>query len=80
MKLYSLNLININPTKNTLKQNIFSHRWFDGFNWEGLRNQSLEPPITPTVRNVVDTSNFDVYPPDPEGPPPDDITGWDSNF
>lgn len=58
----------------------FFFRWFDGFNWEGLRNRTLIPPILPKVRSVTDTSNFDDYPPDSEGAPPDDLTGWDTDF
>jgi len=34
----------------------------------------------PAVKSVVDTTNFDDYPADPEGPPPDDVTGWDKDF
>ncbi|XP_036347799.1 cGMP-dependent protein kinase, isozyme 2 forms cD5/T2-like, partial [Rhagoletis pomonella] len=59
---------------------IQKHRWFDGFYWLGLQNRTLEPPIKPTVKSVVDTTNFDAYPPDPERPPPDDLTGWDKDF
>ncbi|GLV39476.1 foraging [Carabus blaptoides fortunei] len=59
---------------------IQKHKWFDGFNWEGLCNRTLIPPISPQVRSVIDTSNFDDYPPDSDGPPPDDISGWDSEF
>ncbi|KAF7285490.1 hypothetical protein GWI33_010588 [Rhynchophorus ferrugineus] len=59
---------------------IQKHKWFDGFNWEGLINRTLIPPILPKIRGVVDTSNFDPYPPDEGGPPPDDTTGWDANF
>ncbi|KAH8273538.1 hypothetical protein KR018_000074 [Drosophila ironensis] len=59
---------------------IQKHKWFDGFYWWGLQNCTLEPPIKPTVKSVVDTTNFDDYPPDPEGPPPDDVTGWDKDF
>ncbi|KAM7353738.1 cGMP-dependent protein kinase for isoform 2-T5 [Cochliomyia hominivorax] len=59
---------------------IQKHKWFDGFYWWGLQNRTLEPPIKPTVRSVTDTANFDDYPPDPEGPPPDDVTGWDKDF
>ncbi|CAH1406021.1 unnamed protein product [Nezara viridula] len=59
---------------------IQKHKWFDGFNWEGLRARTLTPPITPKVRNVTDTSNFDDYPADSEGPPPDDLSGWDADF
>ncbi|XP_050302917.1 cGMP-dependent protein kinase, isozyme 2 forms cD4/T1/T3A/T3B isoform X2 [Anthonomus grandis grandis] len=59
---------------------IQKHKWFDGFNWEGLVNRTLTPPILPSVRNVTDTSNFDPYPPDEAGVPPDDLTGWDRDF
>ncbi|EDW12606.1 cGMP-dependent protein kinase, isozyme 2 forms cD4/T1/T3A/T3B isoform X1 [Drosophila mojavensis] len=59
---------------------IQKHKWFDGFYWWGLQNRSLEPPIKPSVKSVVDTANFDEYPPDPEGPPPDDVSGWDKDF
>ncbi|EAT40455.1 AAEL007826-PA [Aedes aegypti] len=59
---------------------IQKHKWFDGFYWEGLRNRSLPPPILPKVQSVVDTANFDDYPADPDGPPPDDLSGWDEDF
>ncbi|XP_049534324.1 cGMP-dependent protein kinase, isozyme 2 forms cD4/T1/T3A/T3B isoform X2 [Anopheles darlingi] len=59
---------------------IQKHKWFDGFYWEGLRNRSLPPPILPKVQSVVDTANFDDYPSDPDGPPPDDLSGWDDDF
>lgn len=59
---------------------IQKHKWFDGFYWWGLQNRSLEPPIKPTVKSVIDTTNFDDYPPDSDGPPPDDVTGWDKEF
>ncbi|XP_017891339.1 cGMP-dependent protein kinase, isozyme 2 forms cD4/T1/T3A/T3B-like isoform X1 [Ceratina calcarata] len=59
---------------------IQKHKWFDGFNWEGLRARTLEPPIMPRVQNAADTTNFDEYPPDSDPPPPDDISGWDNDF
>ncbi|KAG8238063.1 hypothetical protein J437_LFUL014373, partial [Ladona fulva] len=59
---------------------IKKHKWFDGFNWEGLINHTLIPPMIPEVMNVLDTSNFDNYPLDEEGPPPDDLSGWDADF
>ncbi|OXU24925.1 cGMP-dependent protein kinase, isozyme 2 forms cD4/T1/T3A/T3B isoform X2 [Nasonia vitripennis] len=59
---------------------IQKHKWFDGFNWEGLRARTLEPPIMPKVLSPMDTTNFDEYPPDAEPPPPDDISGWDNDF
>lgn len=55
-------------------------RWFDGFNWEGLRTRTLTPPIIPEIRGPQDCGNFDEYPPDPDGPPPDDLSGWDVSF
>ncbi|XP_026756217.2 cGMP-dependent protein kinase, isozyme 2 forms cD5/T2 isoform X1 [Galleria mellonella] len=59
---------------------IQKHKWFDGFNWEGLAQRTLEPPITPVVKSAVDTHNFDQYPPDADEPPPDDLSGWDATF
>ena len=49
---------------------IFYCRWFDGFNWEGLRLRNLQQPITPKIQGHLDTSNFDDYPMDADGPPP----------
>ncbi|KAG7189004.1 hypothetical protein KM043_008598 [Ampulex compressa] len=59
---------------------IQKHKWFDGFNWEGLRSRTLEPPIKPRVQGATDTTNFDEYPPDSDPPPPDDVSGWDNDF
>jgi len=28
---------------------IQKHKWFDGFNWDGLKKKTLKPPIVPTV-------------------------------
>lgn len=61
-------------------KDIQKHKWFEGFYWDALKTRKLQPPIIPTVRSVLDASNFDEYPPDAEGPPPDDITGWDIDF
>ncbi|XP_013776666.1 cGMP-dependent protein kinase, isozyme 2 forms cD4/T1/T3A/T3B-like isoform X1 [Limulus polyphemus] len=61
-------------------RDIQKHKWFDGFNWEGLRSRTLTPPIIPQVKDALDISNFDNYPPDMERSPPDDNSGWDYNF
>lgn len=61
-------------------RDIQKHRWFEGFNWEGLRQRTLSPPIMPSIQSHLDTSNFDEYPMDSEGPPPDDVSGWDEHF
>eukprot|EP00118_Oscarella_pearsei_P013533 m.109085 g.109085 ORF g.109085 m.109085 type:complete len:687 (+) comp37339_c0_seq4:105-2165(+) len=60
---------------------IKKHRWFEGFDWEGLVKRSLEPPIKPSVQGALDCHNFDKYPPeDAADAPPDDLSGWDINF
>ncbi|KAK3580700.1 hypothetical protein CHS0354_005703 [Potamilus streckersoni] len=59
---------------------IQKHKWFEGFNWEGLRKKTLKPPIVPTIKSPTDTANFDDYPEDQEEPPADDLTGWDRDF
>lgn len=64
--------------RNGLKD-IQKHKWFDGFNWDGLRNRKLAPPIVPKIKSSTDASNFDDYPKDDEVPP-DDMTGWDKDF
>ncbi|KAL2083332.1 hypothetical protein ACEWY4_021105 [Coilia grayii] len=65
--------------KNGVKD-IQKHKWFEGFNWEGLRKGTLSPPIVPNVTSPTDTSNFDSFPEDNEDPPPDDNSGWDMDF
>lgn len=52
----------------------------DGFYWEGLVNRTFPPPIMPSVNSAIDTANSDDYPPDPDGPPADDESGWDKDF
>ncbi|KAL2078363.1 hypothetical protein ACEWY4_026048 [Coilia grayii] len=65
--------------KNGVKD-IQKHKWFEGFNWEGLRKMTLTPPIIPEVSSPTDTSNFDSFPEDGDDPPPDDNSGWDTDF
>ncbi|KAM7370303.1 hypothetical protein PAMP_009863 [Pampus punctatissimus] len=65
--------------KNGVKD-IQKHKWFEGFNWEGLRKGTLSPPLIPAVSSPTDTSNFDSFPEDADEPPPDDNSGWDYDF
>jgi len=58
---------------------IKKHRWFQGFDWEGLSTRALTPPIAPKVQSTADTSNFDKYPRD-EAVPQDELSGWDKDF
>ncbi|XP_028331222.1 cGMP-dependent protein kinase 1-like isoform X2 [Gouania willdenowi] len=65
--------------KNGVKD-IQKHKWFEDFNWEGLKKMTLTPPIIPGVSSPTDTSNFDSFPEDTDEAPPDDTTGWDYDF
>ncbi|XP_069022968.1 cGMP-dependent protein kinase 1-like [Embiotoca jacksoni] len=65
--------------KNGVKD-IQKHKWFEGFNWDGLRQGTIDPPFTPTVTGPLDNRNFDYFPEDMEGPPPDEESGWDLEF
>ncbi|XP_064622195.1 cGMP-dependent protein kinase, isozyme 1-like isoform X2 [Lineus longissimus] len=58
---------------------IKKHKWFQGFDWDGLANTTIVPPITPKVKGPTDFSNFDSYPKDMDIPP-DETSGWDEEF
>ncbi|XP_072261401.1 cGMP-dependent protein kinase 2 [Pyxicephalus adspersus] len=58
---------------------IKKHRWFNGFNWEGLSSRSLLSPLKKELDGPTDHSYFDNYPPDDEIPP-DEMSGWDQDF
>lgn len=58
---------------------IKKHKWFQGFDWDGLRNRTLTPPIVPKVKSNTDVSNFDVYPILIEDTPVE-LSGWDKDF
>ncbi|XP_070820382.1 cGMP-dependent protein kinase 2 [Chaetodon trifascialis] len=58
---------------------IKKHRWFNGFNWEGLKARSLPSPLKRELTGPTDHSYFDSYPPD-EDSPPDELSGWDMDF
>ena len=53
----------INSPKNRLGKNganeIKSHPFFYGFNWDNIRN--IKPPFIPFLRNEYDTSYFDAF-------------------
>ncbi|XP_066303871.1 cGMP-dependent protein kinase 1-like isoform X1 [Branchiostoma lanceolatum] len=58
---------------------IKKHKWFQGFDWDGLTTQSTQPPIVPRVRGPNDTSNFDKYSRETDIPP-EETSGWDTDF
>ncbi|XP_056323572.1 LOW QUALITY PROTEIN: cGMP-dependent protein kinase 1-like [Danio aesculapii] len=65
--------------KNGVKD-IQKHKWFEGFNWDGLREGTLTPPFIPSVNGPLDSSNFDCFPEDTDDPPADEESGWDADF
>ncbi|XP_078494369.1 cGMP-dependent protein kinase 1-like isoform X1 [Ciona intestinalis] len=38
---------------------IRKHRWFHGFDWQGLRTTSIKSPFKVHIKNAVDTKNFE---------------------
>uniref|UniRef100_A0A915C3B6 cGMP-dependent protein kinase n=1 Tax=Parascaris univalens TaxID=6257 RepID=A0A915C3B6_PARUN len=58
---------------------IRKHKWFSGFDWDGLRAGSVYPPVRPIVESPTDSSNFDVYSPEEEEAP-EEFSGWDEGF
>ncbi|XP_034536959.1 cGMP-dependent protein kinase 2 [Notolabrus celidotus] len=58
---------------------IKKHKWFQGFNWEGLRRHKLLSPLRRELKGPMDHSHFDMFPPEAEEPP-DELSGWDKDF
>uniref|UniRef100_T1IS67 cGMP-dependent protein kinase n=1 Tax=Strigamia maritima TaxID=126957 RepID=T1IS67_STRMM len=58
---------------------IKKHKWFQGFDWDGLKSRTMPAPILPQVSSAVDTSNFDCYPRQTASAP-DEMSGWDADF
>ncbi|EUB56757.1 cGMP-dependent protein kinase egl-4 [Echinococcus granulosus] len=60
-------------------QEIRNQKYFQGFDWDGVRNQTLQSPFHPKVNGPCDFSNFDQFPVS-DDLPPDEMSGWDINF
>lgn len=58
---------------------IKKHKWFQGFDWNGLVERTLPSPIQQPVRGPCDTTNFDCFAKDNDIPP-DEMSEWDVNF
>ncbi|XP_036070506.1 cGMP-dependent protein kinase 1 [Oryzias melastigma] len=65
--------------KNRLRD-VQKHKWFDGFNWDGLRQRSIRAPFEPAVGRTLEHSSYDSFTEDTDEPPPDDGSGWDAEF
>ncbi|KAG1971466.1 cGMP-dependent protein kinase egl-4 [Pimephales promelas] len=46
--------------KNGVKD-IQKHKWFEGFNWDGIREGTLAPPFIPNVRDSLAKSFHGLY-------------------
>ncbi|VDL59201.1 unnamed protein product [Hymenolepis diminuta] len=60
-------------------QEIRNQKYFQGFDWDGVRNRTLQSPFHPKVNGPADPSNFDKFPSTDELPP-DELSGWDKDF
>ncbi|XP_026844637.1 cGMP-dependent protein kinase, isozyme 1 [Drosophila persimilis] len=60
-------------------QDIKKHKWFLGFDWDGLASQLLIPPFVRPIAHATDVRYFDRFPCDPVEPP-DELSGWDADF
>nr|XP_020450221.1 cGMP-dependent protein kinase 1-like [Monopterus albus] len=54
-------------------KDVQKHKWFEGFNWDGLCKRSLHPPVIPKVKHPVDRSTCSRYTEDSV----EEITSWD---
>lgn len=48
------------PVRDGGLQNLQAHPWFEGFDWKGMRELTLEPPFKPELTSSSDMSNFQV--------------------
>lgn len=48
------------PMRNRGVSKLKNHSWFDGFDWQGLSDQTLQPPYVPNIESLKDLSNFSV--------------------
>lgn len=59
---------------------IRKHRWFQGFDWDGLRAETLQAPMTPVIKGCDDVSNFEEISDEDEQSVPEEKSGWDAAF
>ncbi|CAE7741291.1 PRKG1 [Symbiodinium pilosum] len=76
------NLCHRNPDVRLRTPQLRDHSFFRGFNWKGLQNLQINPPLVPQVRGPRDLTNFrDCEHEDPQAMPYQDTgSGWDIGF
>ncbi|XP_065161153.1 cGMP-dependent protein kinase, isozyme 1-like [Atheta coriaria] len=60
-------------------QDIKKHKWFQGFDWDGLISGNLQAPIVQSIRGPSDFTNFDTFSKD-NNIPADETSGWEKDF
>jgi len=59
---------------------IRKHRWFQGFDWDGLRAETLQAPHLPEIKNAFDVGNFEKIREEDPAKIPEETSGWDAEF
>jgi cGMP-dependent protein kinase len=61
-------------------EDIKRHRWYAGFDWEALEQESMIAPHVPYISSFEDCSNFAPFKPEDEKNIPEENSGWDKDF
>lgn len=59
---------------------INNHGWFQNFDFEALRNFEIRSPFKFQLKTSIDTSNIDEFKQPVRISPPNEMSGWDSEF
>ncbi|KAM6931400.1 cGMP-dependent protein kinase 1 [Xenentodon cancila] len=51
-------------SSSTGAKDIHKHKWFEGFNWDGLHRRTLTPPVIPKVKQPLEGATCALYPED----------------
>jgi len=65
------------------KEKIRAHKWYSGFDFEEMKNMTMEPPYKPVVQHRKDIANFNARKEDIPRPleyKTCDDDGWDKEF
>lgn len=57
IKIFIDQLLNLNPLSRGTAESLKAHKWFTGYNWEGLFSKHLKPPHLPIIDNF-NTENY----------------------